>query len=171
MLAGGLVDYALGAAPHTGAFVVVHEDQPLKRAQLGYYKLGDGPFYVFYTPYHLPHLQIASTIGRAALGGDATVAPLGAPVCEVVTIAKRDLRAGEVLDGVGGFTAYGLIDNAPAARAADALPMGLAEGARLLRDVPKDGLVRLGDVERPAGRRVDALWAEQAARWPLEVTA
>ena len=171
MLAGGMVDYALGAAPHTGAFVVVHEDHPLKRAQLGYYKLGDGPFYVFYTPYHLPHLQIASTIGRAALGGDATVAPLGAPVCEVVTIAKRDLRAGEVLDGVGGFTAYGLIDNAPAARAADALPMGLAEGARLLRDVPKDGLVRLGDVERPAGRRVDALWAEQAARWPLGETA
>lgn len=171
MLAGGLVDYALGAAPHTGAFVVVHEDHPLKRAQLGYYKLGDGPFYVFYTPYHLPHLQIASTIGRAVLGGDATVAPIGAPVCEVVTIAKRDLRAGEVLDGVGGFTAYGLIDNAPAARAADALPMGLAEGARLLRDVPKDGLVRLADVERPAGRRVDALWAEQAARWPLEVTA
>ncbi len=167
MLAGGLVDYALGAAPHTGAFVVVHEDHPLKRAQLAYYKLGDGPFYVFHTPYHLPHLQVASTIGRAALGGDATVAPLGGPACEVVTIAKRDLRAGEVLDGVGGFTAYGLIDNAAAARAADALPMGLAEGARLLRDVPKDGLVRFADVERPAGRRVDALWAEQAARWPL----
>jgi predicted homoserine dehydrogenase-like protein len=171
MLADGLVDYALGAAPHTGAFVVVHEGHPLKRAQLGYYKLGDGPFYVFHTPYHLPHLQVASTIGRAALGGDATVAPLGAPVCEVVTIAKRALRAGEVLDGVGGFLAYGLIDNAAAARTADALPMGLAEGARLLRDVPKDGLVRFADVERPAGRRVDALWAEQAARWPLEVTA
>ncbi|HJS48611.1 MAG TPA: Gfo/Idh/MocA family oxidoreductase, partial [Gemmatimonadales bacterium] len=137
MLATGLVDYALGAAPHTGAFVVVHEDAPLKRAQLGYYKLGDGPFYVFHTPFHLPHLQVASTIGRAVLGGDATVAPRGGPVCEVVTIAKRDLRAGELLDGVGGFDAYGLVDNAAAARAADALPMGLSEGARLLRDVPR----------------------------------
>ena len=166
MLDGGLVDYALGAAPHTGAFVVVHEDNALKRAQLGYYKLGEGPFYVFYTPYHLPHLQVASTIGRAALGGDATVTPMAGPVCEVVTIAKRDLRAGEVLDGVGGFHAYGLIDNAPAARAADALPMGLSEGGRLLRDVPKDGLVRFADVQRPAGRQVDALWAEQAGRWP-----
>ena len=166
MLSTGLVDYALGAAPHTGAFVVVHEDAPLKRAQLGYYKLGDGPFYVFHTPFHLPHLQVASTIGRAVLGGDATVAPRGGPVCEVVTIAKRDLRAGEVLDGVGGFDAYGLVDNAAAARAAEALPMGLSEGARLLRDIPRDGLVRFGDVERPAGLRVDALWAEQAARWP-----
>lgn len=171
MLAGGLVDYALGAAPHTGAFVVVHEDHPLKRAQLAYYKLGDGPFYVFYTPFHLPHLQIASTIGRAALGGDATVAPLGGPVCEVVTVAKRNLTAGEVLDGVGGFHSYGLVDNAAAARAADALPMGLSEGARLLRDVPKDGLVRFADVERPSGRRVDALWAEQAARWPAREAA
>ena len=65
MLDTGLVDYALGAAPHTGAFVIVHEDSPLKKVQLAYYKLGDGPFYVFYTPFHLPHIQIASTIGRA----------------------------------------------------------------------------------------------------------
>ncbi len=112
MLGTGLVDYALGAAPHTGAFVIVHEDSPLKKAQLAYYKLGDGPFYVFYTPFHLPHIQIASTIGRAVIHRDATVAPIGGPVCEVVTVAKRDLKAGERLDGVGGFCAYGLIDNA-----------------------------------------------------------
>ncbi len=163
MLAGGLVDYALGAAPHTGAFVVVHEEQAAKRAHLAYYKMGEGPFYVFHTPYHLPHIQIASTIARAALANDATVAPLGAPVCEVVTIAKRDLAAGEVLDGVGGFTAYGLIDNADTARRDDALPMGLSEGCRLVRPVARDTLVRLADVERPAGRLADRLWEEQAA--------
>ena len=77
MLETGLVDYALGAAPHTGAFVVIHEESPLKKVQLAYYKLGDGPFYVFYTPFHLPHLQIASTIGRAFVQQDATVAPIG----------------------------------------------------------------------------------------------
>ncbi len=112
MLETGLVDYALGAAPHTGAFVVIHEESPLKKVQLAYYKLGDGPFYVFYTPFHLPHLQIASTIGRAVVHRDPTVAPIGGPVCEVVTVAKRDLKAGERLDGVGGFCSYGLIDNA-----------------------------------------------------------
>ena len=67
MLSTGLVDYALGAAPYTGAFVIVHEDSPLKKTQLAYYKLGDGPFFVFYTPFHLPHIQIASTIGRAVI--------------------------------------------------------------------------------------------------------
>src|SRR5262249_19122229 len=70
MLATGLVDYALGASPYTGAFVIVYEDSPLKRVQLAYYKLGDGPFFVFYTPFHLPHIQIASTIGRAAIHRD-----------------------------------------------------------------------------------------------------
>jgi predicted homoserine dehydrogenase-like protein len=89
-------------------------------------------------------------------------------VCEVVTIAKRDLLAGETLDGVGGFCSYGLIENATAARRDDALPMGLSEGCVMVRNVPKDGLVRFADVTRPPGRRADALWAEQASRWPVE---
>jgi predicted homoserine dehydrogenase-like protein len=168
LLGGGLVDYALGAAPHTGAFVIVHEPHPAKQAHLAYYKMGAGPFYVFHTPYHLPHIQIASTIARAALAGDATVAPMGRPVCEVVTVAKRDLQAGELLDGVGGFTAYGLIENAPAARQEDALPMGLSEGCRLVRPVARDTLIRFADVVRPDGRLADRLWDEQAVRWGPE---
>jgi predicted homoserine dehydrogenase-like protein len=167
MIATGLVDYALGAAPHTGAFVIVHEESPLKKTQLAYYKLGDGPFYVFYTPYHLPYAQIASTIGRAVIHRDPTVAPLAGPVCEVVTIAKRDLKAGERLDGIGGFCTYGLIDNATAARAVSALPIGLSEGCRLLRDVSKDGVISMNDVESPRGRVAEIFWPEQVARWPL----
>src|SRR5262245_3066366 len=136
MLATGLVDYALGAAPYTGAFVIIHEDSALKKAQLAYYKLGDGPFYVFYTPFHLPHIQLASTIGRAIVLRDATVAPVAGPVCEVVTVAKRDLKAGERLDGVGGFCAYGLVENAATARAMSAMPIALSDGCILGRDVP-----------------------------------
>jgi len=167
MLATGLVDYALGAAPHTGAFVVVHESSPLKKVQLAYYKLGDGPFYVFYTPYHLPHIQIASTIGRAAVHHDPTVAPIAGPVCEVVAVAKRDLKAGEVLDGIGGFLTYGLIENAKAARASAALPIGLSAGCVLKRDVAKDAVVSFADVEMLLGDEVLALWQEQNARWPI----
>jgi predicted homoserine dehydrogenase-like protein len=171
MLETGLVDYALGAAPYTGAFVIVHEDSPLKKVQLAYYKLGDGPFYVFYTPFHLPHIQIASTIGRAFIHRDPTVAPLAGPVCEVVTVAKRDLKAGERLDGVGGFCAYGLIDNRAAARAAAALPIGLSEGCILRRDISKDDVVSFDDVELPRDRLAESLWREQNARWPLETPA
>ena len=167
MLSTGLVDYALGAAPHTGAFVIVHEDSPLKKVQLAYYKLGDGPFYVFYTPFHLPHIQIASTLGRAIIHHDATVAPIRGPVCEVVAVAKRDLKAGERLDGIGGFCAYGLIDNAASARAMAALPIGLSEGCVLRRDISKDEVLSFDDVDSPPGRLAEALWREQNARWPL----
>src|SRR5262249_55838505 len=149
LLDTGLVDYALGAAPHTGAFVIVHEDSPLKRTQLAYYKLGNGPFYVFYTPFHLPHIQIASTIGRAAIHRDPTVAPLDGPVCEVVAVAKRDLQAGEQLDGIGGFCTYGLIENATTARVDDALPIGLSEGCVLKANVAKDSVVSFKDLVAP----------------------
>ena len=99
MLQTGLVDYALGAAPHTGAFVIVHEENPLKQAQLGYYKLGNGPFYVFYTPFHLPHVQLISTIGRAVVDHDATVAPWraglrGGDNCQARPESRRASRRG-----------------------------------------------------------------------------
>jgi predicted homoserine dehydrogenase-like protein len=168
MLAHGIVDYAVGAAPHTGAFVVVHEAHPLKRTQLAYYKMGDGPFYVFYTPFHLPHLQIASTIGRAVELGDPTVTPLDGPRCEVVAVAKRDLAAGERLDGIGGFSTYGLIDNAQSARRAGAVPMGLAEGCTLRRALPRDTVVTFADVVAPAERPSDVLWRDQCRRWPAD---
>ncbi len=167
MLSTGIVDYAVGAAPHTGAFVVVHEESALKKAQLAYYKLGDGPFYVFYTPFHLPHIQIASTIGRAVVLRDATVAPLDGPVCEVVTVAKRNLKAGERLDGIGGFCSYGLIENSATARSTEALPIGLSEGCVLRRDVSKDQTLSASDVDEPArDPLVEELWLEQTARWP-----
>jgi predicted homoserine dehydrogenase-like protein len=166
MLSTGLVDYALVAEPYTGAFVIVHEESPLKRVQLAYYKLGDGPFYVFYTPFHLPHIQIASTIGRAVVLRDPTVTPLAGPVCEVVTMAKRDLKAGERLDGVGGFCAYGLIENTAPARALDALPIGLSADCVLRWDVAKDQVISFSDVIRPADRLIDTLWREQSNRWP-----
>ncbi len=166
MLAGGIVDFSVGAAPLTGAFVVVHEENPLKRVQLSYFKLGEGPFYVFYTPYHLPHIQLPSTIARAVLHRDATVAPRGAPSCEVVAVAKRDLKAGETLDGMGGFCTYGLIENRAEARAVDALPIALSEGCVLLRDLPKDAVVSCADVRRPPPQLIDRLWQEQLHRWP-----
>ncbi|MFN8487874.1 MAG: hypothetical protein U0350_09800 [Caldilineaceae bacterium] len=162
LLAGGIVDYALGAAPHTGAFVVVYEEHPIKQANLGYFKMGDGPLYVFYTPYHLPHIQIASTIGRAVLLGDATVTPLGAPLCKVAAIAKKDLKAGEVLDGVGGFAAYGVIENTKVFNAEGLLPMGLTEGCRVLREIGKDEPICWSDVAFPEGRFCDELYREQS---------
>ena len=88
-----------------------------------------------------------------------------------MTIAKRDLKAGDRLDGIGGFCTYGLIDNVTGARAVGALPIGLSEGCKLLRDVSKDDVISIHDVESPRDGVADALWREQSARWPVGTQA
>jgi predicted homoserine dehydrogenase-like protein len=161
LLDQGIVDYVLGAEPGPGVFVIGFNNHPAKRQYLEYLKMGEGPFYVFYTPYHLCHLEVPLTAARAVLFADAAVTPLGAPVCEVVTVAKRDLSMDEELDGHGGFTCYGVIENAGVCRTENLLPMGLAEGCRLRRDVPKDQALTFDDVDLPSARLCDKLWDEQ----------
>jgi predicted homoserine dehydrogenase-like protein len=161
LLDGGLVDYILGAEPGPGVFVLGYNDDPSRRSYMNYFKMGEGPLYAFYVPYHLPHLEVPLTAARAVLFGDAAVTPLAGPVCEVITIAKRDLKAGETLDGIGGFTCYGTIENADICRGENLLPMGLSEGCRLLRDLPRDRALTYGDVEMPPGRLCNRLRKEQ----------
>lgn len=158
---GGLVDFVLGAEPHTGAFVMAYNDHPIKKKYMSYFKFGDGPLYMFYTPYHLPHMQLPHSVARAVLFKDPTLTPRGAPVCDTVSMAKRDLKAGEILDGMGGFTCYGLIDSYANCRRGDDLPIALSIGCRLKRDIPKDQPISYRDVELPAGRLCDQLRAEQ----------
>lgn len=160
-----IVDYILGAEPSFGVFVLGHEDDPLTRRYMKFYKMGDGPVYTFYRPFHLGPLETVQTVARAALLRDAAIAPIGAPVTDVVAMAKRDLRAGEVLDGIGGFMAYGMIENAASARAEDLLPMGLTDGATLVRDIAVDGALTFADVRLPTDRLAGRLWVEQAAHF------
>jgi predicted homoserine dehydrogenase-like protein len=159
----GLVDYVVGASPSPGVFVLGVHTEPLQRHYLELYKLGAGPVYCFSTPYHLCHFEVPTTVARAVLFHDAAIAPIGPPRVDVVAAAKTDLRAGTVLDGIGGFALYGLAENADAARADRLLPLGLAEGSTLVRDLPRDAVLTYEDVERPADRVADGLRAEQDA--------
>ena len=165
-----MVDYALGAEPGSGVFVVGYNDEPAKRPYMDYLKMGPGPLYVFYHPHVLPHLEVPLTAARAVLFGEATIAPRGAPVCDVVAVAKRDLKAGETLDGLGGYACYGMIENAQSARLDSLLPMGLSAGCRLLRDVSKDSAIAYDDVQLPPGRLCDRLRSDQD-RFFCEATA
>lgn len=159
--AGGLVDYALGAEPHTGAFVIAYNDHPLRRQLLSYLKMGAGPLHMFVTPYHLPPMQLPHSVARAVLFNDATITPRGAPVCDTVSYAKRDLRAGERLDGMGGFTCYGLVDRYEICRKGNFLPIAISVDCRLKRDIAKDMPLTYDDVDLPPGRLVDRLREEQ----------
>lgn len=161
LLSGGLVDYILGAEPAPGIFILGYSDHPVQQQYMYYYKMGDGPFYVFYTPHHLCHLEAPLTVARAVLFHDAAIAPLAGPVCEVITVAKRNLKKGETLDGIGGFTCYGMLDNHDVCQAEGLLPMGLAESCRLINDIPKDQAITLSDVEMPEGLLCHQLLTEQ----------
>ncbi len=165
MLEGGIVDYVLGAEPAPGVFVIGYQDNPLQQKYLNYYKMGDGPFYVFYTPYHLCHLEAPLTAARAVLFHDAAIAPIGRPVCDVVAVAKQDLVEGAIIDGIGGFACYGVLENADVSLAERFLPMGLALGCRLKRTISKDSPITYEDVELPVGRLGDMLRDEQNARF------
>ena len=157
----GIVDYVVGAMPNPGVFVLGTHDHPTQQHYLNLYKLGAGPLYCFYTPYHLCHFEVPNTIARAVLFQDAAITPLDAPRVEVVATAKTDLEAGQVLDGIGYYMTYGQCENADLARAQSLLPMGLAEGCRLKTDIPKDQVLTYDDVDVPDGRLCDKLRAEQ----------
>jgi predicted homoserine dehydrogenase-like protein len=159
----GIVDYVVGAAPSPGVFVLGTHDDPLQQHYLNLYKLGEGPLYCFYTPYHLCHFEVPNTVARAVLLGDATIAPLGPPQVDVVAAAKTDLAAGDTLDGLGGYITYGLAENSDVVGDERLLPIGLAEGCRLTRNVEKDAVLTYDDVEVPPGRLSDRLRDEQAA--------
>ena len=162
---GGCVDYVVGSQPGPGIYVLGEHDDPKQRHYLELYKLGTGPLYSFYTPYHLCHFEVPITVARAALLGDSAIRPAGAPQVDVVTMAKTDLAAGAVLDRPGGYHYYGEAERADTTHSDRLLPLGLAEGARLLRDVAKDEVIGYDDVVLPEGRLVDRLRAEQDTRF------
>jgi len=157
---GGIVDYTVGP-PMVKVFCLAEHSDPKQRDYLNLYKMGEGPLYPFWIPYHLPHFEVPNAIARVVLFGDEVAPPLGGPAVEVCAVAKRDLKAGEVLDGIGMYMTYGEAANAEEMCAQQYLPEGLVEGCKLTRDITKDHVITYGDVELPAGRLADRLRAEQ----------
>lgn len=158
---GGIVDYVVGAKPAPGVFVFGTHDDPKQRHYLNLYKLGEGPLYSFYTPYHLCHFEVPTSIARAVLFDDAVMVPLGGPVVDVVATAKTDLAAGTEIDAMGGYHAYGQAENHDVVRKERLLPIGLAVGCTLRRSVARDAVLTYDDVDVPPGRLHDRLRAEQ----------
>ncbi|HHW01954.1 MAG TPA: NAD(P)-dependent oxidoreductase [Thermoanaerobacterales bacterium] len=131
-----VVEYINGIAP--GVFVIVRTNLPAILEEMAYLSMGEGPNYVLYRPYHLTSIETPLSAARAYIYHEPTIAPKGAPVSETVTVAKKDLKAGEHLDGIGGFTIYGVIDTYENARKQNALPIGLVnKNVVLKKDVKK----------------------------------
>jgi len=142
----GVVDYTLGRiAP--GVFVVVATENKRLRKDLEYLKMGKGPNYLLYRPYHLASIEVPLSIARAVIYQEPTLVSSGKPIAETITVAKRDLRVGERIDGIGRFDIYGSIEKASVAHKENLLPLGLAEGAVLKTNVKKGGYITWHQIE------------------------
>lgn len=143
----GVVDYAIGMKLFPGIFVIATHKDPHQQKYLRYLNMGDGPYYVLFDPYHLCHLEVAQTIAKVALFGKETINNNNVPKAKTVTLAKRGLKKGDVLDGIGGDTVYGMVDTIENAR--DLLSIGFSKGAKVLRDIPQDEAIKIDDVDLP----------------------
>jgi predicted homoserine dehydrogenase-like protein len=157
----GLVDYVVGARPGPGVFVIGTVADPRKQHYLELYKLGKGPYYCFYTPYHLCHFEVPTSVARAVLFNDAVLTPRDAPLVGVIAIAKKDLQEGAVISDFGGFEVYGVAENMEVIRKERLLPIGLALECIVRKRVKKDTPLTIDDVQFPEGRLIDRLYREQ----------
>jgi predicted homoserine dehydrogenase-like protein len=157
---GGIVDYTVGT-PLTKVYCLAEHPDPKQQHYLNLYKMGDGPLYPFFIPYHLVHFEVPNAIARVVLLRDSVAKPLAGPVVEVCAVAKCALNAGEMLDDYGMYMTYGEAVNADEMCSKRYLPEGLVEGCKLKRDIKKDAVITYDDIELPAGRLGDRLRGEQ----------
>jgi predicted homoserine dehydrogenase-like protein len=141
------VDYILGAEPGGGIFAVGYHKHPYQQSMMEYYKMGKGPFYLFYRPYHLCHVEAIASVAEPFLYEKGLLQPRTGFQTDVYAYAKTDLKAGDTLDGLGGYTCYGMIENCVEPNGQNRLPILLADNVTLRKDVPKDGKINFEDVE------------------------
>ena len=143
----GIVDFAFGVAP--GVYAIITTNQPQVHSEMRFLKMGDGPNYVLFRPYHLTSLETPISIAKAAIYGEGSIVPKGdLPVAEVITRAKKDLKAGELLDGIGEYTVFGSIEEYGRAKEEKLVPIGLINGnARMKIDVSKGDFLTYDMVE------------------------
>jgi predicted homoserine dehydrogenase-like protein len=163
MKSGGIVDYVVGAKPGAGVFIYATSDDPISRKYLRYGKLGDGPLYSFYVPFHLLFFDIASAVCRLIDFNDPVIVPAAGPVVDVISVAKTRLYPGDILDGIGGFKTYGLCEKHEIVMNENLLLMGISGGLTVTREVEKDTALTPDDVEFTRNRTIDGLLQQQRA--------
>jgi predicted homoserine dehydrogenase-like protein len=157
----GVVDYSIGKGVAPGVFVVAEMAHPRVRERMHDLKLGKGPYYTFYRPYHLTSLEVPLSCARAVLYGTADMQPLPHPSSEVCAVAKKDLRPGDTLDAIGEYTYRAWIMTYEGAAAAQAIPCGLLENGKVTKPIRKGELITYGNATVDQGSRIVALRRRQ----------
>jgi predicted homoserine dehydrogenase-like protein len=160
---GGRVDYSIGKGVAPGVFVVAEMDHARIRERMEDLKMGEGPYFTFFRPYHLTSLEVPLTCARAVLYGKADMVPMARPVAEVCAVAKKDMAVGETLDQIGEYCYRAWIMTVPEARSAGAIPCGLLTGAKVTAPIRKGDLITRTNTVVPANSKIAALRLRQDA--------
>ncbi|SFP81475.1 NAD(P)H-dependent oxidoreductase [Salibacterium halotolerans] len=143
----GIVEYVQGVAPGVFAIITSHNEEV--HEELQYVKLGSGPHYTLYRPYHLTSLETPLTVARAYFDNEPTIAPNYDRQAETAATAKKDLKKGEFLDSIGGYSVYGTLMEKSEADKTEAFPIGLVDAnVKVLRDVQKGETLTYNDIEQ-----------------------
>jgi predicted homoserine dehydrogenase-like protein len=159
----GRVDFSIGKGVAPGVFVVAEMDHPRIRERMEDLKMGEGPYFTFFRPYHLTSLEVPLTCARVVLYGKADMVPMARPVAEVCAVAKKDLAVGDTLDQIGEYCYRAWIMTAPEAHSAGAIPCGLLTGAKVTAPIKKGDLITRANTAVPANSKIAALRARQDA--------
>jgi predicted homoserine dehydrogenase-like protein len=159
----GRVDYSIGKGVAPGVFVVAEMDHARIRERMEDLKMGEGPYFTFFRPYHLTSLEVPLTCARAVLYGKADMVPMARPVSEVCAVAKKDMAVGETLDQIGEYCYRAWIMTVPEARSAGAIPCGLLTGAKVTAPIRKGDLITRTNTVVPANSKIAALRLRQDA--------
>lgn len=157
----GRVDYTIGKGVAPGVFVIAEMDHPRVRERMEDLKMGKGPYFTFFRPYHLTSLEVPLTCARVALYGKADMVPLPRPVAEVCAVAKKDLVPGDTLDQIGEYCYRAWVMEAGEARTAGAIPCGLLAGTRVTTPIRKGELITYANAAVPADSKIAILRARQ----------
>jgi len=168
---GPVVDYILGAEPDGGVFAVGYCEDPYQQRMMEYYKRGDGPFYIFYRPYHLCHVEAMEAIATAVLEDRSLLQPEYGHVADVYAYAKTDLEPGDQLDGIGGYACYGLLENCADQDDTPGIPMTLANDARVATEIEKDEKIPASRVEIDEDRADVRLYKQSRATGRARTTS
>jgi len=157
----GRVDFTIGKGVAPGVFVVAEMNHPRIRERMEDLKMGKGPYFTFFRPYHLTSLEVPLTCARVVLYGKADMVPMERPVAEVCAVAKKDMAVGETLDQIGEYCYRAWIMEAGQARGAGAIPCGLLTGARVTAPIAKGALITYANAAVPADSKIAVLRARQ----------
>ncbi len=159
----GVVDYSVGKGVAPGVFVVVEMAHARLRERMHDLKLGKGPYYKFFRPYHLTSLEVPLSCARAVLYGTADMVPLARPTSEVCAVAKKDLKPGDKLDAIGEYTYRAWIMTYEGGKKAKAHPCGLLEHGTVIAPIKKGDLLTQANVAVDMGAKIVELRHKQDA--------